>query len=482
MPSRDPDRPNILFILTDDQGPWAMGCAGTPELQTPNLDRLAASGARFENFFCASPVCSPARASILTGQIPSQHGVQDFLEKGNSDQLPRDGRSVQFMKGASSYVQVLAANGYECGLSGMSHLGDSAAPQLGFDFWNVHGAGGGDYNDAPMFTDGSLYYPDGYVTDVITDHAIGFLEDQSASDQPFSLNVHYTAPHSPWEEGQHPQSLFDQYFNNCDFASIPDEPIHPNQVALRQMVGYTPELRREALSGYFASITAMDAQVGRLLDWLEARNLLESTLVVFTSDNGMNMGHHGIWGKGNATYPQNMFDTAVKVPSLASQPGRVPAGQVRGEMLSQYDFRPTILEWLGLQDVTGLNLPGSSFAAELAGAPAQANRPVVVYDEYGPTRMIRTGRLKYVHRYPDGPNEFYDLEDDPNEKANMVDDPSRSIDIAQLRSQLEEWFLRYVDPEIDGAAQPNVGCGQMDRIDSGEEAFLGELVFGTKGP
>jgi hypothetical protein len=143
-------------------------------------------------------------------------------------------------------------------------MGDSATPQMGFTYWNVQATGGGGYNKAPMFTDEELYYTDRYVTDVITDNALGFLERNSGSSQPFSLNVHYTAPHAPWHKGQHPAELFDDYFENCAFDSVPDVPLHPNQVILRQHVGSTPELRREALSGYFAAISDW---IGDSLSW-----------------------------------------------------------------------------------------------------------------------------------------------------------------------------------------------------------------------
>ena len=159
MASKNPDRPNVLFILSDDQGPWAMNSAGTWELKTPNLDRLAATGVRFENFFCASPVCSPARASILTGQMPSQHGVQDFLRIGNSAEIPEDGERIQYLEGRQTYVQMLRDHGYDCGLSGKWHLGDAVVPQAGFEFWDVHQSGSGDYFHAPMFKDGESYYP-----------------------------------------------------------------------------------------------------------------------------------------------------------------------------------------------------------------------------------------------------------------------------------------------------------------------------------
>ena len=168
-----------------------------------------------------------------------------------------------------------------------------------------------------MIRDGKAYQTSDYVSDLITDNALDFLEAQKDTDQPFCLNVHYTAPHAPWGREHHPPELFEDYYQNCPFESTPDEPMHPQQLSKTGSsgsLGFTEEERRETLSGYFAAMTAMDANVGRLLDWLEANGLRENTLIAFTSDNGMNMGHHGIYGKGNGTYPPNMFDTSVKVP------------------------------------------------------------------------------------------------------------------------------------------------------------------------
>ena len=130
MASRDPNRPNIMAILGDDQGYWAMGCAGNREIQTPHLDRLAASGVRLENLFCASPVCSPARATLLTGRIPSHHGVHDWLRAGNSTEEPeRGGKLTEYLGGMTGYTDLLAAQGYVCGISGKWHMGDSHHPQ-----------------------------------------------------------------------------------------------------------------------------------------------------------------------------------------------------------------------------------------------------------------------------------------------------------------------------------------------------------------
>ena len=483
MASTDPNRPNIVFILSDDQGAWAMNCAGTSELNTPNLDRLAGTGIRFENFFCASPVCSPARASILTGQIPSQHGVQDFLRAGNGVNVEGDSKTIQYLEGRTTYTEILGDNGYDVALSGKWHIGDSAAPQAGFAYWNVHATGAGEYYNPPMFKDGEQYTSDGYFSDVITSNAIEYLDGKKDSGKPFSMNVHYTAPHAPWGREQHPPEIYNDYFGNCKFETVRWDPIHPNHLLKEGSsgsVGDTPEARNALLTGYFAAITAMDENIGRLIDWLEANHLRESTLIVFTADNGMSMGHHGIWGKGNGTYPANMYDTAVKVPTIMSRPGHVPQGEVERNLLSHYDLMPTILDYVGLDVLSAESeeaLPGSSFAPLLRGQTCDENLSVVVLDEYGPTRMIRTRSLKYIHRYPDGPHEFYDLANDPNEGTNAIDDRAFGSIIRGMRGQLQDWFDRYAEPERDGSKQDVKGRGQIDLVGGEEAAFAQDLTF-----
>ncbi|MBN1669581.1 MAG: sulfatase-like hydrolase/transferase [Kiritimatiellae bacterium] len=463
MPSKNPDKPNIVFILTDDQGCWAMGCAGNGEIRTPNLDRLAAMGTRFDSFCCASPVCSPARASILTGRIPSQHGVHDWIRAGNAvEEYKRPThRLIEYLKDQPAYTDVLAGSGYVCGLSGKWHLGDAHHAQKRNTFWKVHAQGGGPYYGAPVIDGDAVAYEPRYITDVITDWALEFLALQQEGDRPFHLGVHYTAPHSPWGRDQHPKELYDSYLNGCPFESTPNVPAHPWASANRT-AAQDEASRRKTLSGYFAAVTAMDANVGRLLDALEQQRLLESTLIVFTSDNGMNMGHHGVWGKGNGTWPMNMYDTSVKVPMLIAQPGRVPQGAVCGALLSQYDLRPTLLACCGAEDPEAGHLPGVSFAALLQGRGGPPRENVVVFDEYGPVRMIRTESWKYVHRYPYGPHELYDLAGDPGEERNLIDAPEHAARIVALKGELEQWFVRYVDPARDGTHEGVTGSGQLD--------------------
>ena len=464
MASRDSHRPNVLFVLTDDQGAWAMGCAGNAEIRSPNLDRLAREGIRFDSFFCTSPVCSPARASILTGRIPSQHGVHDFLHfrprtGGEESRVPTD--SIPFLAGMTTYAELLGGLGYDTCLSGKWHLGDGLTPRAGFQTWNPMPYGASNYYAAPVVEDGTLTTHEGsYASDLFTDNALRFLDGQAETAKPFCLAVHYTAPHKPWHREHHPADLWDDYYANCPFASVPDadEPMPVGFYA-------TPvdaQARRRDLAGYFAAIEGMDRNLGRLLGWLDEHRLTDNTLVVFMSDNGMNMGHHGLYGKGNATWPQNMFDTSVKVPCLIRRPGHVPAGLVDTDLFSQYDWLPTLLDYLAAADRVPGGLPGRSFAPLLADRSTGERDRVYVFDEYGPVRMIRSHEWKLVWRYPAGPHELYNVADDPQERTNLFSRRGHTERIRSLRRELEDWFASYVDPQLDGAKLPVTGRGQRD--------------------
>lgn len=186
-------KPNIVFILSDDQGPWAMNCAGTPELYTPSLNAIAQNGMRFENFFCASPVCSPARASLLTGDIPSSPrgaGLADASGNVDAEKFAAQGKEnpyggyadedkpIQYLAGKTTYTDILAQNGYTCALSGKWHLGDSVTPQHGFSRWYTIGKGGCFYYHPDIVEHGSITVEHGkYVTDLITDRALEFLDE-----------------------------------------------------------------------------------------------------------------------------------------------------------------------------------------------------------------------------------------------------------------------------------------------------------------
>ena len=158
-------------------------------------------------------------------------------------------------------------------------------------------------------------------------------------------------------------------------------------------------------------------------------------------------GLHGFWGKGNGTFPLNMYDSSIKVPAIASHPGRIPEGVVSHALLSGYDFMPTLLDYLGLDNPVKDELPGRSFSSVLHGKTDPVHDHVVVYDEYGPVRMIRTLEWKYVHRYPYGPHELYNIKADPLERTNLVDLPEYQDVVEKMRAQLQDWFIRYTDPQ-----------------------------------
>ena len=438
---------NVVFIMTDDQGSWAAGCYGNPEIQTPHLDALAAGGARLRNAFVTTPVCSPSRATFLTGRIASQHGIHEWIRDENTGPGAR-----QLIAGEVALSEILARNGYRAGISGKWHLGDSLHPQKDFLFWSVMPRGADRYNNAQMIRDGKIEEVPGYITEVITERALEFL--QANRKELFFLMVNYNAPHGPWEG--HPERYVSPY-RSSPFRSIPREGIHPwAQKGTARFIG-----DREALAQYFASITAVDENVGKITAALQQYGLSKRTLVIFASDHGFMVGHHGLWGKGNASQPKNLYDDSLRIPLIFHHPGKVPAGHLVDNAVSAYDFMPTLLDYLGIE-FEGNNLPGRSYAAALQGESLTWDD--TVYGEYGLARMIRTPDWKYVRRYPNGPDELYDLAMDPGERKNLAEETSLLRRIQSLGNRLEEWFARYAVPENDPVRNGRDPTIQYERV------------------
>jgi len=484
------ERPNIVMVMADDMGFWSMGCAGNKEVVTPNLDRLAEEGMLFPDYFCTSPVCSPARASVLCGKMPSQHGVHDWISKGHinyeevapalrekhqdpnasweyawsRNQLMGD-KAIRYLDGFRTYTEILAEHGYVCGLAGKWHLGDAGHAQKGFSYWEPIAMGGDNYFYPVVLGDGQFDMLRGtYITHYITEKAMGFLETRKKG-APFYLSVHYTAPHSPWERSQHPEEFYSLY-EDCPFTETPNVPPH------RWGSSYSQEDRRNRLKGYYAAVTAMDSDIGKIVGCLKEKDLWNNTIFIFTADNGMSMGHHGIFGKGNGTFPLNLYDTAVKVPMIMVYPKGIKGGSVAAGLYSHYDLLPTIAGVVGEEPEP--DCPGHSFEEIFHGQAPDGRDAVVVYDEYGPARMIRTKEYKYIQRYLYGEDEFYDLKADPEEENNLAasEDAAVQEKIAHMRKQLEQWFARYSDPKNDGSKQTVYGLGQIDRVGEGRKAFL----------
>lgn len=483
------DKPNVILILTDDQGYWSLGCNGNQEIRTPHIDALAKDGVRMENFFCASPVCSPARASLLTGRIPSQHGVQDWLRRGQGEK-PGD-VPVEYLEGITGYTDLMARAGYTCGISGKWHLGATGYPQKSYSHWFVTLGGSSTYHDAEVFRGTERIRTQGYLTDVITDDALSFIEECHSRQEPFYLNLTYTAPHSPHVD-QHKEEYVKYYEENCSFIDVPQDPRHDGSIQFPHDIAYSLTMAskdreyltlRDLLPGYYAAVQGIDDNVGRVVDKLEKLGIRENTLIIYTSDNGFSCGQHGVWGKGNATMPLNLYDTAVKVPCIFNLPGTVRQGVTTDCLLSAYDFMPTLLDFLGIENPEAGQLPGRSFLPLLLEGREQDYREsVIVLDEYGPNRMIRTKTWKYIHRYPYGPHELYDLEHDPMERFNLLNENRfffygpKFIEqkAAEMKAQLDGWFVRFVDPKIDGVREPVQGRGQLCRLGAASE---GKLTF-----
>jgi choline-sulfatase len=453
--SLDPSRPNFVVVVTDDQGPWALGCQGNAELQTPAIDSLAADGVRFETFFCASPVCSPARASLLTGRMPSAHGVHDWIRGEAYGLMDED----TYLSGLTTTPEVLAAEGWRCGHAGKWHLGDARNPAPGFDFWYAHRTGDGPYFGAPLWRDGQRVAEDRYITIAITDEAVRFLESAVTDNDPFYLQVHYTAPHSPWVD-QHPAAYLDRYAD-CDFLSCRQEEPHPWFSWEPGPISDAMRDPRPSLQGYFASITAVDDGVARLTEVLATHGLGDSTCVVFTSDNGFSCGQHGIWGKGNATAPLNMWENSVRVPFIVALPGRVPAGRVETSLAGACDLHPTLLQLAGVPIPDDPLAAGRSLVPRLTGGAGDGAEHVVVFDEYGGTRMVRTTDWKLVLRHGDAPDELYHLDVDPGERHNRIGDPGCRAVADDLTGVLVDWFSRHADAERDAFSRPVSGRGQI---------------------
>lgn len=451
-------RPNFLVIMTDDQGAFSRGDR-MPELITPTLDHLAATGRDFTRFFCASPVCSPARASLLTGRMPSAHGVHDWL-RGTESGIDTVG--VHYLEGQSTTAMDLTTAGYRVGHAGKWHLGDARVPAPGFRDWYAHRDGGGPYYGAPVIKDGREQTEPGYITDAIGDNAAAMLRACARGPEPFYLQVDFTAPHTPWTEENHPDELLDLY-RDCTFDSVPRPDRDPWANPYFDAAFADPVA---ALRGYCASLTGVDRAVERLVSILDETGARDDTYIIFSSDNGFSCGHRGYWGKGNGTWPLNCWDPSVLVPFYVNRPGTIEPG-VDSTLTSAVSLRPTILELAGLTPPEDPLAAGTSFANRLlappAVEPADAD-PIVILDEYGGTRMIRTDAHKLIVRR-DGPDELYDLHQDPGEERNLIATATATAaspsDVeTTLRDRLDEWFQRRSTAEADAFTRPVTGEGQ----------------------
>ena len=435
---------NLLLVLTDNHGPWTLGCYGNTEIRTPNIDRLAAGGMRFARAFASNAVCSPTRATLLTGLMPSQHGVHCYLTAGGAQMGPGAYCTIREFP---TLPKTLAAAGYACGLVGKWHLGANLRPQEGFTTWitKPHGHTSTFYG-AQVIENGKVRKEKGYLTDLWTARAVRFLERNK--DRPLFLMLAYNGPYGLG-------GLLARPARNGHAAYYADKPlrcfprpkaVHPWQRkhGNRRFVNNLAAMRR-----YAAEVSGVDDGVGTVMAALKRLGLDNNTLVVFTADQGLGGGHNGIWGMGDHTRPLHAFDATMHVPLIVRHVGSVPAGQTCQRMVCNYDLMATLLSYLGIAAKPSEKTPspGRDFSPMLRGRTVAWDD--VIFYEFENTRCIRTTRWKYIRRHPRGPNELYDLKADPGESRNLIAKPALAATRDVLRQRLEAFFTRHADPRYD---------------------------------
>jgi arylsulfatase A-like enzyme len=438
------ERPNILLFLTDDHGPWALGCYGNREVRSPALDRLAAEGARFQNAFTPSPVCSPARACLLTGRTPSQVGIHDWIQEVEPLFGDRDWPAEEL-----TLPELLSAAGYWCGLSGKWHLGRSHITPRGVSWYFGLPRWQGEHIETYTYVQNNVERTlTGNKSRFIAHAALEFLA-QTPAGRPWFLQVGLIATHSPYA-GQEPElvALYDQ----ARFAEIPPYLPHPwrQNEGFHQRAEFTREECERRYRHYYAAVTDIDLQVGRILERLEATGQRDTTLVIYVSDHGLALGHGGFWGKGNSTRPLNMCEVSIRVPLIASWPrGGLTGGRVVMRSVDHYDTFQALCAVAGVELDPARRYPGRSWLPLAQGHDLPDWREVR-FGEYGDLRMLRTSRLKLVRRYPHGPDELFDLAYDPYERLNLAGAPRLAELEAALRDELERWYAVYETPAHSG--------------------------------
>ncbi|PTY00977.1 hypothetical protein DB346_15340 [Verrucomicrobia bacterium LW23] len=444
-------RPNILLFLTDDHGPWSLPVYGNSEMGTPVFSRLAREGAVFENAFTPSPVCSPARACVMTGRTPSQVGLHDFLQEFVDEVGARD-----WLADEETMPALLRASGYHTMLSGKWHMGSRGRAPRGFDrafgFIGRQGTHNGSYT---YHLDGVPLPVEGNKSRIVTDRALEFL-DAAPDDRPFFLNIGYIATHSPWLPEHHEPEVLAKT-EGMTFADIPDLRPHPWLTDGGEGAFCAPGATRADLlkraRGYYAAVHELDREIGRVLAGLEHRGLLDNTIVVYVSDHGCAIGHNGFAGKGNATRPLNMCDISTRVPLIVRGPG-IAAGLRIPYLVDHYDLFRAVMEWSGAAWNDGADRPGGGnpgrSLAPLAAGRDDPGRSDAVYGEYGDLRMIRTATHKLVLRHPAGPHELFDLVRDPGETFNFAGWAEYKTLQAGLSDRLAAWYRSHEDPAKSG--------------------------------
>ncbi|MBM3737134.1 MAG: DUF4976 domain-containing protein [Acidobacteria bacterium] len=434
-------KPNIVFLYSDDQGAWTLGASGNKQTRTPHADRLCREGAYFENSFTTTPVCSPSRASLMTGRYALEVGIEDFLN-------PTADRDKGLDPKHPVWPRILREAGYRTGLVGKWHLGYQPRfhpSRFGFEYFAGFLGGGSGPMDPLLEVDGVAKQFRGSTPDIFTSHAVEFIRRHKA--EPFVLCCHYREPHASNAAGGPARTWLP--LPDADWARFRDlDPAIPNPDFDKLDV---PEIKR-MMREYLASVACLDRNVGRVLALLDELDLARDTIVVFTGDNGMNMGHNGIWHKGNGRFMlkgnrgdrPNLYDQSLRVPAVVRFPRRIRPGTRIQQTISNLDWFPSLLRLTGTPVPAGATIRGRDWTPLLTGRRTRWDNSL--HAEYNmrhgtqaDLRGWRTPEWKLVRdlRRP-GHGEFYDLKRDPAEAANLIhsSDPAVRKTIEQFDARL----------------------------------------------
>jgi len=447
-------RPNILFIMSDDHASHAMSCYGSKINQTPNLDRISNGGMRFDNCFCTNSICTPSRATILTGTYNHINNVTTLASK-------MDNRLQTFPK-------LLQESGYQTAIVGKWHLGQGPEHEpTGFDFWRVLPGQGLYHNPVMIDADGKQVF-EGYVTDLITDMSLDWLRNRD-KERPFCLLCHHKAPHRSWEPDEkharmyknidipEPETFDDDYSNRASAAAAAK--MRMRDLNARDLKAPIPEGLTQAqekswryqryIKDYLRVIASIDDNVGRLLDYLYAAGLSDDTMVIYTSDQGFFLGDHGWFDK------RFMYEESLRMPFIVRYPREIKAGTINEDIVLNTDFAPLFLDLAGIEKPE--DFQGRSFRPLLNGDTPEDWQQAMyyrywmhkahhnVYAHYG----IRTHKHKLIYYYSDALGqpgtvdetyepewELFDLEKDPCELNNVHSDPAYSDIVERLTKEL----------------------------------------------
>lgn len=439
------ERPNIIVVLVDDMRWDEFTLAGHNYIQTPNIDRIAKEGAYFQNAFTTTPLCSPSRASFLTGLYAHTNGI--------TDNLARDEQSHQLQ----TFPKTLNANGYETAFIGKWHMGNDDSKRPGFDYW-VALKGQGEAIDPKLNINDERTEVKGYVTDILTDHSLQFIKKKR--DKPFLLYLSHKALHpnilqrddgSTVDIGKGGFVAADRHKNMYDsavFARRPNNGVPPaDKPALARKIDDLPPLgpetvtREKTIQERAAMLMAVDEGLGAMMKELELQGKLENTIIVFTSDHGYWYGEHGLDEERRLAYEE-----AIRIPMLVRYPSLVKAGTRPEEMVLSIDLAPTLLELAGVH--SEVNLQGRSLVPIFKDSVEnwRTNFLIEYYSDTVFPRVLKMGykavrneRYKYIH-YVDLENmdELYDLQSDPYELKNIISDPASAEILIQMKQELND--------------------------------------------